>query len=101
MKKIQDSRHIHNRMPMVLIALLCLFVLVGCCNKYPVTAAGSQVSPGTIDENGNPAPAAARCTSGHICSNVGDGCGLINYQNHCVTSWDSQTGKCEPKCISN
>ena len=55
------------------------------------------LASGAKDENGNPAPTGAVCTSGNKCSNPGDSCGLFPYKQQCTDKWNSVTGEC--KCV--
>ena len=98
MKNVHTLSSTRRRLSMALAGLLITVVVAGCCTDIPVRSGGKLVPSGAIDENGNPVPAGAECTSGETCGNPGTGCGLFRYQNECTNTWNSVTGECKCEC---
>lgn len=97
MKKVNKLSNICRQLSITLAILLITIAFTGCCFKYPIAGRSSTVAVGAIDENGNPAPKDALCTSGNKCADPGKGCGLFSYKNQCTDTWNSVTGEC--KCV--
>ena len=103
MKKVHKLSGIHRQLSIALALLLITMVITGCvCASIPIAGESSPVSFGTIDEQGNPAPGGAECTSGVKCENPGKGCSFIfAYKYHCTDTWNSETGECDCVCKSD
>lgn len=98
MKNVNKLNNIWRQLSITLGIMLIILTVTGCsCKTYPIAGQSSSVAVGTIDENGNPAPGDALCTSGNKCADSGNGCGLFPYRNRCSDTWNSMTGEC--KCV--
>ena len=99
MKKLINMEKARRRLFVVLGFILVSFVITGCCTTFPIPGTGGRpVEPGTIDQQGNPAPAGAICASGKKCVDPGKGCGLFSYKQACTNVWNSETKECSCKC---
>lgn len=99
MKKRINMENTRRRLFGVLAVILVSFVITSCCPTFLIPGTGGRpVEPGTIDQQGNPAPAGAICASGNKCADPGKGCGLFSYKQVCTNVWNSETNICSCKC---
>lgn len=100
MRKYYKLGSIRRLLPIALSGILIVVLVAGCCPAIRVGSGGKLVPSGAIDENGNPVPAGAKCTSGKTCLNTEKYCGLFAYKENskCTNVWNSVTGECTCKC---